>query len=239
MKRIGGVTLAAILGLVVWYSGPAWRPTSQQAFAQQITPLPNSVGANLQSYYDVSTSFSKSESGYGGAGHSGGAGDALLRIENTGNFGADATAGEVCANIYVFDDIQEMQECCQCPLTADSVRTLSVITDLTSNPSFKGSLGAGTIKILGVAHVQPSVCPSAGTIPTLAQGLSASLNHTESIASNNPNFTPPFGFVTSTSVEVFTNPPIDNGELSSLFSQCNTITKLLAGRGVCTCGLGS
>src|ERR1019366_3885773 len=101
LKRFGGLLTAALSAVAIWSLGSLWVGTQQQAFAQVIAPLANSDGAYLLSYYDVSTAFDKSEGGYGGPGHSGGAGDALLRIVNAGNFTNLALNGDICANIYV------------------------------------------------------------------------------------------------------------------------------------------
>jgi hypothetical protein len=49
-------------------------------------------------HYDTSTAFGKSEGGYGGPGHSGGAGDALLRIVNAGNFETSRRGGRGVTN---------------------------------------------------------------------------------------------------------------------------------------------
>ena len=242
MKRIGSLTLAALLGVAVWYAGPALRAAQQQAFAQEINAIAQSDGAYLLSYYDTSTAFGKSEGGYGGAGHSGGTGDALLRIVNAGNFETGAQ-GDVCANIYVFNDVQEMQECCQCDLSANSLRTISVISDLTSNPLISAeSTEAGVIKIIGVnplaqGNVQQD-CPVAAAPGTLAEGLHAWINHTETMASNQPGFTPAWGFVTSTSVDEFAHSELDTGELGQLYSECAYINAHGSGHGICKCGLG-
>jgi hypothetical protein len=242
MKRIGSLTLAGLLGAVVWYAGPALRAPQQQAFAQEIAAIANSDGAYLLTYYDTSTAFGKSSGGYGGAGHSGGSGDALVRIVNAGNF-ETGVQGDVCANIYVFDDTQEMQECCQCDLSANSLRTISVISDLTSNPLITGeSTEAGVIKVIGVAPASqgpPSSCHNSVAFPApLAEGLHAWINHTESMASNQAGFTPPFGFVTSTSVEDFAHSELDAGELGQLYSECAFINLHGSGHGICRCGLG-
>ena len=250
MKRIGSLTLAALLGVAAWYAGSGLRVMQQQAFAQEIQEINASEGAYLLTYYDTSTAFGKSEGGYGGAGHSGGTGDALVRIVNAGNFETDGLAtlgsslqGDVCANIYVFNDVQEMQECCQCDLSANSLRTISVIADLTSNPLITAeSTEAGVIKIIGVAPLSqgpPSVCRNSLAFPTpLAEGLHAWINHTESMASNQAGFTPPFGFVTSTSVEEFAHSALDFGELNQLFTECAFINAHGSGHGICKCGLG-
>jgi hypothetical protein len=239
MKRISSLTLAALLGVAVWYSGPQLRATPQQAFAQAVPASVYSL-----SYYDVSTAFDKSEGGYGGAGHSGGAGDALLRIVNDGDLGT--LAGDICANIYVFNDVQEMQECCQCDVSVDGLRTISVIADLTSNPLITSeSTEAGVIKILGVTPASQSagtsVCFNSAqtlTASNLVSGLHAWINHTESMASNQAGFTPPWGFVTSTSVEEFPFAVLSVGEFESLVSQCAYINLHGSGHGICKCGFG-
>lgn len=58
-----------------------------------------------------------------------------IRIINPGLTGSPVspTQGTLCANIYVFDDTQEMIECCSCPVTANGLLTISV-QDLTENP---------------------------------------------------------------------------------------------------------
>jgi len=247
MKRIGSLTLAALLGVAVWYAGPALRAAQQQAFAQEINAIAQSDGAYLLSYYDTSTAFGLSEGGYGGAGHSGGSGDALLRIVNAGNYetgaGTGSQLGDVCANIYVFNDIQEMEECCQCDLSANSLMTFSVMNDLTSNPLFsKESSAAGVIKIIGVNPLSQGPSPlqsrcgvAAGTV---AEGLHAWINHTETMASNQGGFTPPWGFVTSTSVEEFAHSELDTGELAQLNTECAFNYAHGSGHGICKCGLG-
>ena len=68
MKRIGSLTLAALLGVAAWYAGSGLRVMQQQAFAQEIQEINASEGAYLLTYYDTSTAFGKSEGGYGGRG---------------------------------------------------------------------------------------------------------------------------------------------------------------------------
>src|ERR1039458_821168 len=150
LKRFGRLLTAAFSVVAIWSLGSLWIGTQPQAFAvpaggDPIIPISGSGGSYLLSYFDVATAFEPSNGGYGGPGHSGGTGDALLRIVDAGNwhsisdgrtvaFGSTTDPGTVdlCANIYVFNDQQEMQECCSCPLTANSLTTLSVITELTS-----------------------------------------------------------------------------------------------------------
>src|ERR1039458_8110029 len=184
MKRIGSLTLAALLGVAAWYAGPGLRGTPQQAFAQAVVPITDGGSdAYKVSYFDVSSAFVKTSSGYGGVGSSGGSGDALLRIVDAGNW-EGGNAGDVCANIYVFNDTQEEAECCSCPLTANSLMTFSVINQLTRNPFSKTteSLSAGVIKIVG-SKGAPCVTGCFATTAqgpyTIAGGLHKWFNHTE------------------------------------------------------------
>src|SRR5580658_10716662 len=55
--------------------------------------------------------------------------DATVRIDNPG-----LTYGNLCAMIYVFDADQQLSECCGCLERHNGLRTLSVHSDLTSNP---------------------------------------------------------------------------------------------------------
>jgi len=56
--------------------------------------------------------------------------DGTVRISNPG-----LTYGNLCAMIYVFDADQQLSECCGCIETHNGLRTLSIRTNLTSNPS--------------------------------------------------------------------------------------------------------
>jgi hypothetical protein len=227
--------------------GPVWRGVLQteQVFAQtQIHELGQELG--LVSYFDVASSQHPSKAGYGGPGHSGGDGDGLVHTINVGNFAAHTNGllGSVCANYYVFDDDQQLEECCACPVTAHGVRTQSTINDLTSNPTFnRADLSLGAIKIVGSQGQCASIALPGFAITTaafvtrglLTEGLKAWTNHAETIASNLP---PSFGFVTSTSVDEFQNAPLDSGELNALVSDCAFIVDEASGAGVCSCGIG-
>src|ERR1017187_2623489 len=254
LKWFGRLLTAAFSAVAIWSLGSLWIGTQQQAFAapvritgDPITPItPSAPGTPgdfyLLSYFDVATAFKPSNGGYGGPGHSGGTGDALLRIVDAGNWidGLVGT-GDLCANIYVFNDQQEMQECCSCPLTANSLTTFSVIADLTKDPANPSeSLSAGVIKILGSS---PTTCTNtpgsvtAGTLTAanLAGGLHAWINHTETMASNQP---PTFPVTTSTSVEEFEHSALAAGELAYLVGDCafiNSLGKISEHPGVCDC----
>jgi len=209
----------------------------------------NSCGPQIQklghrlaivTYYDVASSAQVSAGGYGGPGHSGGSGDALIRLLDVGNFtvSTNKDPGALCANFYVFDDDQQEQACCSCLITANGTTTTSVITNLIANPAFsnaKTSLGA--VKVVGSFGTCTNTPPTGATLTAvnLAEGLKGWINHAEKIATNLP---PTFAFVTSTSVERFAGAPLDSGELSELTSNCAAIVHQASGAGICSCGVG-
>lgn len=74
-------------------------------------------------------------------------GDNIIRLVNpngaaNGNL-AGAKEQTVCAMIYVFDDDEEMGECCGCPLSSSRLKTFSVAASLTSNWGLRGGPEGG------------------------------------------------------------------------------------------------
>jgi hypothetical protein len=72
-----------------------------------------------------------------------GAPDATVRIINDGDLGS------LYAQYYVFDDSQELTECCACLITADGINSESVQKNLTANPLTGKVPTRGVIKIIG------------------------------------------------------------------------------------------
>src|SRR5271157_4584857 len=85
--------------------------------------------------------------GYFTNAHAPGAPDAQLRLTNDGT-----TETNLCANIYVFNNDEEMEECCSCAVTPNGYLDLDVNNDLTSNP-----LGGGPKPSRGILKVVSSV----------------------------------------------------------------------------------
>jgi len=86
--------------------------------------------------------------------------DATVRIDNPG-----LTYGNLCAMIYVFDADQQLTECCGCVETHNGLRTISVRSNLTSNPLTGVASRNGVIKIVSAA-VNNSPCdPSTNVTP--------------------------------------------------------------------------
>jgi hypothetical protein len=61
------------------------------------------------------------------------------------------TYGTLCAEIYVFDQDQQLSECCGCIETHNGLRTLSVRNNLTDNPLIGVRSSAGVIKIVSAS----------------------------------------------------------------------------------------
>jgi hypothetical protein len=72
-----------------------------------------------------------------------GAPDATVRIVNDGD-----TGGDLWASIYVFDDSQELTECCSCDITADGLLSESVNKNLTAAPLTGVKPTRGVIKVI-------------------------------------------------------------------------------------------
>lgn len=84
--------------------------------------------------------------------------DATVRIINDGD-----TGGNLYAAIYVFDDSQELTECCACVTTPDGVLSESVQKNLTANPITGKVPKVGVIKVISSSSSDPTnTKPTAG-----------------------------------------------------------------------------
>ena len=82
-----------------------------------------------------------------------GAPDSTLRIVN------DGYSGNLWASFYVFDDSQELQECCSCRVSADGLLSESVNNELLANPLTSKANHAGEIASLRVRPRAPAATP--------------------------------------------------------------------------------
>jgi hypothetical protein len=161
-----------------------------------------------------------------------GAPDATVRITNPGtSIGTDDTApvtnGDLCAMIYVFDNDQQMDECCGCLTTPDGLRTLSVTKDLTSNPLVGTVVNHGDIKIWA-SFVNDSPCNPAELLIGDAYNVRAWATHIQNkVGTAYP--------ITETA---FSDAQISEGELVNLQNDCYFIQRLGSGHGICSCGTG-
>ncbi|HXZ78775.1 MAG TPA: hypothetical protein VEG30_02525 [Terriglobales bacterium] len=150
--------------------------------------------------------------------------DQTVRIINPGEQGSPIAAGHgaVCADIYVFNDDQEMEECCECLITANGLLTLSVNNDLTHNPLTGFPPPAnGVIKIISDNR---SNCDATSPVPTpdiRAWGTHLQAPSVEALV---------------TTEDEFLNAPLQQDELSFLGQACSFVLFLGSGKGRCTCG---
>jgi hypothetical protein len=144
------------------------------------------------------------------------------------------TENNLCAQFYVFDSFEQLQECCSCPISTNGFLVLSVITDLTSNPSH----GRGPTR--GVIELQ-STLPNNGSGCAVNQGpgvpyeaqifpmLDAWITHVQAVkaASGTAAYIIP-------SEQAFAESDDSEVQEDNLESQC--AAAFSSGFGLCTCG---
>jgi len=91
-----------------------------------------------------------------------GAPDGVLRIINDGSY-TGSPYRNLWAAIYVFDDQEELQDCCACGVTPDGLLSESVNKNLTAN-AFRGVLPTrGVIKVVSIPGDDPTnIFPTPG-----------------------------------------------------------------------------
>jgi hypothetical protein len=192
------------------------------------TPDPNTF---IVGYFDVSESSVSNGTG---------AGDNVVSLINA------TSNNPICAMIYVFDDDQELGECCGCPLSSNKLLKLSVINQLTSNWEIANfDFGNGALKIVSAT---PNGCtpknsgagchggcdPSA--VYTQAPALEGSILKPQSVR------VPPETTITDlTETNMFKEGAPDSTELGTLVSKCAALIGPNppgngSGLGACNCG---
>jgi len=138
--------------------------------------------------------------------------------------------GNLCADIYVLNNDQQVVECCGCPLTPDSERTITININLLGNPDNPGLVtNDGVIKTIS-ANAANGCDPTGDRVPlkpTPALRLWATHIQNEPVA---PAFTE--------TEEEFETAPLSSNELLNLENQCSAIFTSGSGPGVCACGFG-
>jgi hypothetical protein len=126
----------------------------------------------------------------------------------------------------VYADDQQLAECCGCVETHNGLRTLSVKTNLTSNPLTGVVPTNGVIKIVSGA-VNDSPCdPTANVKPTA--NLRAWATHVQNIV----------GTAYPITETESSDSTLGATELANLQAQCAFVNVLGSGQGICTCGTG-
>jgi hypothetical protein len=157
-----------------------------------------------------------------------GAPDGKLRIVNDGDASTSQTEGKpngnLWASIYVFDDSQEVQECCNCFVSADGLLSESVDSNLTANElTGRAEKTRGVVKVISSSSTDP-------TNNVLTPGLRGWMTHIQR------------GFVTGGTAVAYavTETPLSDSNLvvaeqTALQESCSFAMTLGSGFGVCSC----
>jgi hypothetical protein len=155
-----------------------------------------------------------------------GAPDATVRVINDGNTGpsGDSSPGDLCAAFYVFDDSQEMQECCSCEVSADGLIAESVNRDLLGNSLTSFVNHRGVIKLVSTSpNPSTGLCdPTAGAATAGIRGWATHIQRATS------------GYASTETA--FHDANLASAELAGLQQFCSFEIILGSGRGTCRCG---
>lgn len=147
--------------------------------------------------------------------------DSTIRVTNPGTTGQD-----LCAMVYIFDQDQQMSECCGCLVSQDGLLTLSLEKDLLSNPLTGVASTSGTVMLVSGQQLSSGGCNASSVTP--AGTVVAWATHLPQSKS---------GALTSAEVP-FSTSPLSMTLSSSLQAQCSFIQQLGSGQGLCGCGSG-
>jgi Bacterial Ig-like domain (group 2) len=148
-------------------------------------------------------------------------GDSTVRLTNPG-----LTGGNLCAMIYVFDEDQQMAECCGCSISPDALRTLSLNKDLISNTLTGKTPSSGSVVVVSADYLSNKNCDASSITP---QGTTVAWSTHLQSSQSGPSA------VTETP---FSTMPLGDDEANGLQSQCNFIHQLGSKQGICGCGTG-
>ena len=246
----GLALVAGALLVAVALSVPANAATLRKGSQGGATSVTGSEpGSVLWTYFDTCTAFVGPDTNetetIASPCKSYGFGDNIIRLINP-NGGSSAVGGSVdtpvCANIYVFDDDQEMVACCSCPLTSNSLKTLSVDKNLLAEPILSSGAPDGIIdgSVAIVASLQSTSdagsCTPFGPYTNAAAtaNLLGSITHNQIIGNNEGGSTSGL-----TEVGLFDDADGDAANVTYLKEECTNLVGNGSTAGVCGCGFGT
>jgi len=265
LALVAGAFLVAV-ALSASASAATLRRGSSAGGASVSGSLPGQV---LWSYYETTSPLSLCSTDTAGIPESGcdnaGNGDNIIRVINpTGSAdpSLSGTQNPVCAMIYVFDDDEEMGECCGCPVSSAGLVTFSVESQLISNwTTGLPNPGVGAIAIVaapqntsiislaspsngqGCAVTQSGACNfgcdptnTPGYTATAANNLFASITHNQQVTTGSSG---PGTISGLTEVGFFDDAGGDGTNLTYLQHQCGAGIGNGSHKGICTCPGGS
>lgn len=162
--------------------------------------------------------------------------DTTFHIINTGtavttlNRNGVPVDGQLCADIYVFNNDEQEVACCGCELTADSETTLSLEKDLLANPVNPRLLSNyGVVKIVS-GNLNGSPCDPAAEVNPITP--------TPELRAWGTRLQAEGGTTVVETEGDFAAAPLSTSELTFVENLCSSIQSEGSGKGVCTCGYG-
>lgn len=156
--------------------------------------------------------------------------DATVRVINDGTTVNATNDGSLWASFYVFDDSQELVECCSCYVSADGLLSESVKTQLTNAPLTGIKPPRGVIKLISSStNASGPKYGSPSYKNTPQAGLRAWATHVQSTKNAYPFGPAPYSFTET----LFADSNLAAGEETMLESLCQ-FSILLSGH-ECPC----
>ena len=204
-------------------------------------------GSVLYGYFDVSEPTTDNGTGNG---------INVMRLVNT-------TGQDMCALIYVFDDDEQLGECCGCPLTANESQSFGIAGGLTPPDGLTDDLTddwreasadqeSGVIAVLGATALTgctlngsasnnstPNPACNAGCDPSISFQDGVLVPGTPSGQGLNGNIvgSQRIGSKESvTEVNMVDDSPGDSDNVKNVQKQCQNNVQNGSGKGICTCG---
>lgn len=171
--------------------------------------------------------------------------DASVAITNPGSlagwsvFDFQSPTGDLCANIYVFDQDQQLTECCSCFVSPNALVQFSVNSDLTANPQNGVKSVAGDIKLTS-SYIATGKCTTSVTINGQTLSIAVAATDYEPEGSlrawiTHSRATAP-GLVTVTETPFQLGKLSDDGsEFNNLRDRCRSAQVFGSGKGRCNC----
>lgn len=150
----------------------------------------------------------------------------LKKVINTGFYG-DTLAGDVCDLIFVFHK-EQLTECCGCYVTPNGSRDFDVNKNFNSN----NLLGAPFAEIIvkQVATGPQGATSDAQCDPTVTQTVKPNSLISWAVK------TQVVGTSTGITETASQQATLGTAEYNDLIEDCNVLTELGSGQGICSCG---
>lgn len=229
--RISLVSVISSAAVALFLAVSLMAGTAHAGLRRPAPPVNSAAGTPDANTFDVGYFDQAELPGENGTG----AGDNIVSLINA------TSTNPICAMIYVFDDDQEMGECCGCPLSSNKLLKLSVHNQLTSNwelGNFDDDNG-----VVEIVSASPNGC-TPGNVGAGCHGgcdPSATYTQTPAIEGSILKASTVSGTTSLTETNMFKEGSPDSTELGTLVGKCASIIGPNppgngSGLGACNCG---